>query len=129
LQNPAAARSPPELVVAIRGPMRPDHLRRLCEALRAALEMRPAVVLVCEVSSVARLDLSVVDALARLALTARRCGRSLVVRRACPELRELLSLVGLASVPGFGFEPGREPEEREPPGRVEEERDPGDAVP
>lgn len=40
-------------------------------------------------------DLSVVDRLARLQLTAGRAGGRLVVDEACPELCELLALAGL----------------------------------
>jgi hypothetical protein len=43
-------------------------------------------------------DLGTVDALARLALGARRRGRVTIVRSAPPELRALLELAGLAGV-------------------------------
>ena len=60
-----------------------------------------------------RLDLAVVDELARLQLTARRLGLSIRLRDACVELTELLDLVGLR------VEVGGEPERREQVG-VEE---------
>jgi len=41
-------------------------------------------------------DLSVVDALARMELEARRRGGSIGLRNPCPKLLELLELVGLA---------------------------------
>jgi hypothetical protein len=121
-------RPPPELVVSIEIPVRPDDIRDLCEALGAALRAGRAAVLVCDVSSATSPDLTVVDALARLALTARRHGRSLVIRRACAELRDLLALAGLPAVAGLGLEAGWQPEQREPPRGVEEERDPGDPI-
>ena len=55
-------------------------------------------------------DLGLVDALARLQLTARRRGCSIQVRP-CDELRELLLLAGLAEV--LGVEPQRKIEQRE----------------
>jgi STAS domain len=108
--------------------MRPDDILNLCEALRSALEDGRAVVLVCDVSPATRPDLTVLNALARLALTAKRCGRPVVLRRACPELRALLAQAGLTAIPGIDLEPGREAEQREPPAGVEEERDPGDPI-
>jgi anti-anti-sigma regulatory factor len=72
--------------------------------------------------------LATVDALARLALAARRLGGELRVRALPRDVRELVSLAGLADA--LGVEPGGEPEEREEPLRVEEEREVGDgAVP
>ncbi len=108
--------------------MRPGELRKLCGKLRRALEGGPAVVLVCDLSPATEPDLSVVDALARLALTARRCQRPVVVRHACPELWELLTLAGLTALPGLDLEPRGKAEQREPPGGVEEEGDPVDPV-
>ena len=69
-------------------------------------DARAEVVLLCENAPVASwplicrggVDLSVVDELARLQLDARRHGCSIWLRRACPELVELLQLVGLADV-------------------------------
>jgi hypothetical protein len=45
-----------------------------------------------------RVDLRAVDALARLQLEARRQGCTVWLRRACPDLVQLLGLVGLAGV-------------------------------
>lgn len=64
-------------------------------------------VLVCELQG--PVDLCVVDALARLQLTARRCGGMLQVRVVGAELLGLLALVGLAEV----LQPVRQPEARE----------------
>jgi hypothetical protein len=66
-----------------------------------------------------------VDALARMALAARRLGRNVELRRARPDLLELLVLAGLHEL---AVEVGRQPEEREIPGGVEEEHDPADPV-
>ena len=45
-----------------------------------------------------RPDLSVIDSLARLALTARRLGGAITVRGAGPELVNLIEFVGLDDV-------------------------------
>ena len=59
-------------------------------------------------------DLALVDALARLQLAARRCGCAIWLRDPCPEVRELLDLVGLAELagrpPALPLEAGWEPE-------------------
>lgn len=63
--------------------------------------------------------LSAIDALARLALAARRAGIELRLRKVSEELRELLVLAGLEEV--LGVEPRGQPEEREERLGVEEE--------
>jgi hypothetical protein len=86
-------------------------------------DTRAEVVLLCAGAEVAswplvcggRLDLSVVDQLARLQLEARRQGCSIWLRRACPELV------------GRGLQVGGEPEELEQAG-VEEVVVPDDPV-
>ena len=65
------------------------------------------------------------DALARMALAARRHGCRVELWRVRSELLELLDLAGLA---GLAVEVVGQAEEREEAGRVEEERDPGDPV-
>jgi ABC-type transporter Mla MlaB component len=83
----------------------------LCEQARALLAVSDADVIICDVGSVDGPDLRTVDALARLALTAARLGRPVMLRDAVPQLRELLDLAGLAGVvpcvPASGGEPGR----------------------
>jgi anti-anti-sigma regulatory factor len=66
--------------------------------------------IVCDLRRVAA-DCVTVDALARLHLAARRAGVDLDVRRASPELKELLVFTGLSGV--LGVEARREAEERE----------------
>lgn len=64
-------------------------------------------------------DAVTLDLLARLQLTARRCGFELRLRGSSPELRELIAFAGLsATLPeegrvGLRLEPGRQPEQRE----------------
>jgi hypothetical protein len=76
--------------------------------------------LVCEGG---RVDLGVVDTLARLQLHARREGCQVWLRDACPILAELVQLVGLAGV----LQMGREAEKLEEAG-VEEVVVPDDPV-
>lgn len=74
-------------------------------------------------------DLSMVEAVARLQLAARRLGCSIRLRDPCPELRELLDLVGLADLvaeaSGLAQEAGREAEGGEQLG-IEEVVEPTD---
>jgi anti-anti-sigma regulatory factor len=64
-------------------------------------------------------DLATIDALARLALAARRRGGRVRLRGTSEHLRQLIRLTGLTGV--LRVEAGREPEEREEGLRVEEE--------
>lgn len=90
-------------------------------------------VLVCDVAAVLDPDLATIGALAMLQLTARRMGREVRLRRAAPELLDLLTLVGLREVvprwarrTDSGLQPRWQAEEREQGRGVEEEHDPGD---
>ena len=68
-------------------------------------------------------DMSIVDQIARLALTARRAGGQLVIESVCDELAELLDLAGL------GVEVSWDAERREQPlgiHRRQEDRQLGD---
>jgi hypothetical protein len=53
-----------------------------------------------------RLDVTVIDELARLQLAAKRLGCSIRLRHAAPELGALLNLCGLAEVLGAADAPG-----------------------
>jgi hypothetical protein len=85
----------------------------LCADLADMLRHRREGTVVCDVRAVTRPDVVTVEALARLRLTARRHGRTLVVEGAGPQLRGLIGLLGLA-------EPLGQPEQREEPLGVEE---------
>lgn len=86
----------------------------------------------CEVGGLSDADLETVDALARLQLGARRLGCEVRLEHARPELRDLLSLIGLQEVvrcgEESGVEAGRQAEGREEASGVEEERDAADAA-
>jgi len=81
-------------------------------------------VVVCDLSTLDKPDLGTIDSLARLQLCAGRGGCTVRLRGVSPELRELLTLVGLDEIVGSddGSDPGMkgEAEEREQPGRVQE---------
>lgn len=81
-----------------------------------------ATVAVCLTVEEGAPDLAAVDALARLLLAARRVGGTVVLPDMCPELGDLLDLVGLRRE----FE--RQAEEGKDVLGVEEGLDPGDAL-
>jgi anti-anti-sigma regulatory factor len=90
------AAEPP--VLEIRGPLRREDLSgfyvRACVELTRRARARLWVV---DVASVAP-DAVAVDALARLALAARRHGSRVALRGAGPEMWQLIELMGLAGV-------------------------------
>jgi hypothetical protein len=104
------------------GPDEADALERCVCARVAAGEPGP---LACDVGGVEDPDMGTIDALARMALAARRLGRDVELRRARPDLFELLVLAGLDAL---AVEVERQAEEREEAGRVEEEDDPADPI-
>jgi hypothetical protein len=110
-------------LMALRAVGRAD-VAAACARLRALTEGGEVRLVACDVSALAA-ELAAVDALARLALLARRLGCPLRVRRASPQLRDLVELCGLTE--RLGVEGERQPEEREQALRVQERVDPGDA--
>jgi ABC-type transporter Mla MlaB component len=105
---------PGTIVVAISGSVAPDDIPGLSDRVRAALEGSDADVVVCDVAELVDPDAVTVDALARLQLTARRCGRRVRLRHACADLQDLIALMGLSDVvplaPGLSLEPRGEAE-------------------
>jgi len=83
--------------LAIRGPIARSDLPGLYRRACTALEACGNGVLVCDVAGVP-VDAVAVDALARLALGARRHGCRVALRGASAELDELAELMGLAEV-------------------------------
>lgn len=129
-----AAAGPPYLdidtiEVVIDRPLSQGAIARLCDRIRALLEGCDADELICDVSALVDPDAVMVDAIARLHLTARRLGRKVRFHNACGELRDLLALVGLSDVVNCeesGLEPGGQAEQREQGLGVEEEAEPPD---
>jgi hypothetical protein len=110
--------------MALRAVTRAD-VKAACERLHALARGGDIDAVACDVSELAA-ELAAVDALARLALVARRLGCPLKVRRASPALRDLVELCGLTDALGVVGRNGRQPEEREQPVHVEERVDPDD---
>jgi anti-anti-sigma regulatory factor len=102
----------------------------LCARLTALLENSDARVVVCDVRAITNPDAVVIEALARLQLTARRLGRQILVRHASDHLRDLLALTGLRHVLSphdcLVLEPGWQAKQREQPVGIEEEVEPDD---
>lgn len=80
----------------------------------------PALVVSCDVAAVDPVNIGTIDVLARLHLHAQRRDVRLELRRAGPQMRELLDLAGLVAGPGSAHRGGlvlaedrRQPEERE----------------
>ncbi|MFI2208862.1 STAS domain-containing protein [Streptomyces sp. NPDC020141] len=86
------------VVVRISGRVSRDDVPRLCEELGAELLRAGATEAICEVGGLAPADLTAVDALARMRLTARRLGCRIRLRDASPELLALLDLIGLTGL-------------------------------
>ncbi|NEC68309.1 STAS domain-containing protein [Streptomyces sp. SID9727] len=89
--------APPPAALIVSGHLTRDAVPRLCADLETLLSASPDPTAVyCDLSGVLHPDLTTVEAIARLSLTARRvnaCG--LRLRGTPPELRALLELVGL----------------------------------
>ena len=79
------------------GPIAREDLAGLCDRVCGLLSQSRARDVVCDVSGVEP-DVVTVDALARLQLAARRHGCRVRLRRASPELLELVEFMGLADV-------------------------------
>lgn len=112
------------IVLTVTGRVTRDAVPALCTELEILLNdprsaapdpagpagpVAPASPVECDVGGVERADLALVEAVARLALVARRAGRQLRLRRVGPELQGLLDVVGLADVVAL-----EEPGERVP---------------
>lgn len=82
---------------AIRGPIARDDLPGLYQRVCGALTRAGPGLLVCDLGEIA-VDAVAVDALARLALAARRHSCQISLRGASPQLRELIAFMGLAEV-------------------------------
>ncbi|HEV7584772.1 MAG TPA: STAS domain-containing protein [Solirubrobacteraceae bacterium] len=89
--------APRRVTLEISGPLVRADLPALYDRTCALLEGARPEVLCCELRAV-EADAVAVDALARLALAARRHGAHVLLGGASPELRDLVALMGLAEV-------------------------------
>ncbi|ASQ98789.1 STAS domain-containing protein [Streptomyces sp. 11-1-2] len=134
---------PSPAVLVLGRPVTRAEVERLCERLSALARRAGPGPVTVDVGGVGRPDLAVVEALARLRLTAGRLGRGIQLRNACGELRRLLAWTGLdealttpaasgpalASGHALGLELGGEAEQREEALGVQEGVEPGDPAP
>ncbi len=134
---PGSASSPPPpapqpgggapAVLILTGRLDRAGIPPMLERLRALLAGRGGGTVVCDVGGLdGAPDALLLDALARLQLTALRHGGRIRLRGAGSALRELLALSGLDGSAGRGLEMCGEAEEREEPLGVEEGVEPGD---
>ncbi|RPK59479.1 hypothetical protein EES43_18460 [Streptomyces sp. ADI96-02] len=105
---PEASKNPDApITLTVTGPAGRTAGSDLCAELESLLAgpkgaaLAPGAAVECDVGGVLGPDLALVEVLARLALVARRNGRTLRLRRAPPGLRALLDLVGLADAVGL----------------------------
>ncbi|MFB8211525.1 lipid asymmetry maintenance protein MlaB [Streptomyces sp. NPDC056010] len=89
--------APRPAVIVVSGHLTRDAVPRLCADLEDLLAGSPTATTVhCDLSGVVHPDLTTIEAIARLSLTARRMGApGLRLCNTPPELRALLDLVGL----------------------------------
>src|SRR4249920_2988971 len=92
-QMPSAR--PTTVVFAVAGPMARADLPAICGEVAALLEASGADIALCDVGALPA-NAVAVDALARIQLAARHMGRQVVLRHVADDLRDLLTLVGLA---------------------------------
>jgi ABC-type transporter Mla MlaB component len=91
-----ARMGPPSLSVG--GRLGPDRVTELCAGVRSAVERCPDDPLHCNIERLDAADMASLDALARMALAARRLGRGLELDGAPADLRTLIAFAGLAAV-------------------------------
>jgi ABC-type transporter Mla MlaB component len=120
------------VVLVLGGPLARADVPGLCARLSHLLQRTPTTVVLCDVSAVPA-DVVLIEALARLQLTARRRGAELRIRGASRALQQLITFVGLSGVlpleAALRVEPSRQAEQREQSLGVEERVEPDDAVP
>ena len=129
MAQPSMSPQPKTILLAVDS-LDPDDVANLMERMGPGIVHGDATLILCDLAGLADADMATVDALARLALRARRMGCGVNLRDPSTELLELLGLAGLGEVlpcaPASGLEMLGQPEEREEPLGVEEERDAGD---
>ena len=120
----------PKTIVLVVDSLEPDDVPGLIDRVGPGIVRGDTTIILCDLARLADADMATVDALARLALRARRMGCAVSLRDPSTELLELVGLAGLGEVlpcaPGSGVEMIGQSEEREEPLGVEEERDAGD---
>ena len=127
--HPSMPEQPNRIILAIDS-LDPDEVPDLIRRLGPVTVRGDSTIILCDLARLVDADMATVDALARLALRARRMGCAVTLRDPSTELLELVGLAGLGEVlpcaADSGLEVVGQPEERKEPLGVEEERDAGD---
>jgi ABC-type transporter Mla MlaB component len=122
----------PNTIILAVDSLDPDEVPDLIERLGPGIVRGDSTIILCDLARLADADMATVDALARLALRARRMGCAVTLRDPSTELLELVGLAGLGEVLPCAavsdVEVIGQAEEREEPLGVEEERDAGDSA-
>lgn len=101
----ASAAALGSVVIALSGTLAAASGPELCELARLLLESTGATMLTCDVAALGRPDAGTLDALARVALVARRLGRAVELRDPCPRLQALIILAGLDDALPYALTP------------------------
>ena len=121
------------LTVTFRTPGSSEEIPELCDDAADVLAFTAVQVVRCDVGAISEPDATTLDAVARLALVARRMGARVELFDACPSLVDIVDLAGLADVievkARSGVEVGRQPEQGEQGVGVEEEVELDDLAP
>jgi ABC-type transporter Mla MlaB component len=83
------------IVVVVPDVLSPAAVTELCERVRAFVESRATLPVVCDVSAITAPDATSLDALARVQLIARRAGIPVGLRNPPAVLLDLLEIAGL----------------------------------
>jgi len=129
--HPSMPEQPNTIILAVDS-LDPDEVPDLIERLGPGIVRGDSTIILCDLARLVDADMATVDALARLALRARRMGCAVTLRDPSTELLELVGLAGLGEVLPCAavsdVEVIGQAEEREEPLGVEEERDAGDSA-
>ena len=131
MAHPSMPEQPNTIILAVDS-LDPDEVPDLIKRLGPGIVRGDSTIILCDLARLADADMATVDALARLALRARRMGCAVTLRDPSTELLELVGLAGLGEVLPCAavsdVEVIGQAEEREEPLGVEEERDAGDSA-
>jgi ABC-type transporter Mla MlaB component len=87
-----------EVILVVAAPLHHREVPALCSRTERLLRNGDITLVTCDVAAIDTPDLASLDAVARLALTARRVGATIQFVNACPGLSELIDQAGLTDV-------------------------------
>ena len=97
MAHPSMPEQPNTIILAVDS-LDPDEVPDLIERLGPGIVRGDSTIILCDLARLADADMATVDALARLALRARRMGCAVTLRDPSTELLELVGLAGLGEV-------------------------------